>query len=439
MRAFDGVGWGWGGRWSGDQGLPALHRRRVADRGCRARRCASRRRRRPGRGARPDPRRGGVPGDFPPEARRRPGRRRARAGRGPSGRDRHRPRPRHDRPAGVAGPRPGRADRAARRGLPRAVRHRRRRGLRRPRRPARRGGARAGPDALHARPAVPAAPRPIGEGAASLLPGDRPALLWTIDLDGSGRRGGGARARGRAQPRGARLRRGPGAIDAGPRRRARALRDLGRLRLAREAERGGVSLTFRSRRSCGTATATPALRDPAAGRALERPGLAARGHLRGADHGATAASGSSGPRARPRPRALEGLRHSARALGVRWPDGASYQDVVRGLDPARPGRRRLRRAGGAPVRRRRLRGLGRAPRGTPRRPTRRSPPPTPTSRPPCAGWPTGWPTRSCSPSAGGAARRRGRSRPCRSCRTIMRETGRARGPPSAPASTTWRP
>ena len=39
----------------------------------------------------------------------------------------------------------------------------------------------------------------------------------------------------------------------------------------------------------------------------------------------------------PEPRALEGLRHSARALGVDWPVGASYAQVVRGLDPARPG------------------------------------------------------------------------------------------------------
>jgi exoribonuclease R len=37
------------------------------------------------------------------------------------------------------------------------------------------------------------------------------------------------------------------------------------------------------------------------------------------------------------PRAIEGLRLSARALGVSWPDGASYHEVVRGLDPARPG------------------------------------------------------------------------------------------------------
>jgi exoribonuclease R len=37
------------------------------------------------------------------------------------------------------------------------------------------------------------------------------------------------------------------------------------------------------------------------------------------------------------PRALESLRRSARALGVAWPQGAGYPEVVRGLDPRDPG------------------------------------------------------------------------------------------------------
>ncbi|HTI34585.1 MAG TPA: hypothetical protein VL422_12970, partial [Miltoncostaea sp.] len=37
------------------------------------------------------------------------------------------------------------------------------------------------------------------------------------------------------------------------------------------------------------------------------------------------------------PRDVEALRRSALALGVDWPEGARYPDVVRALDPRRPG------------------------------------------------------------------------------------------------------
>ena len=58
----------------------------------------------------------------------------------------------------------------------------------------------------------PLHPDALGEGAASLLPGqERAALLWTVDLDAEGREGAvDARAGDGAQPAGPLLPRGPG-------------------------------------------------------------------------------------------------------------------------------------------------------------------------------------------------------------------------------------
>ncbi len=185
----------------------------------------------------------------------------------------------------------------------------------------------------------PLHPDPIGEGAASLLPGvERPALLWTIDLDREGREGPVAVERATVRSRRAlSYEEAQGAIDAGGDEALAALRDVGRLRLALEAERGGVSLTTPVqevvREGDGYALRYEAplpveswnaqislLTGICAARLMAVGGVGLFRTLAPAD-----------------PRALEGLRHSARALGVSWPEGAAYADVVRGLDPSRPG------------------------------------------------------------------------------------------------------
>jgi exoribonuclease R len=92
---------------------------------------------------------------------------------------------------------------------------------------------------------VPLYPTVLSEGAASLLPGQlRPALLWTIDLDTSGeetkvdvRR---ALVRSTQKLDYASVQRELDAGRADP--RFDLLRELGELRLAREADRGGISL-----------------------------------------------------------------------------------------------------------------------------------------------------------------------------------------------------
>ena len=97
-----------------------------------------------------------VPAEFPAEVvrgRADGGREPAAARAGPD-----RPRVRHDRSAGLDGPRPGAAHRAQRRRVHRALRDRRRRGVRAARRPDRRRGAQARRDPLRAGQAHPAAP-----------------------------------------------------------------------------------------------------------------------------------------------------------------------------------------------------------------------------------------------------------------------------------------
>ncbi|HSJ73034.1 MAG TPA: RNB domain-containing ribonuclease, partial [Miltoncostaeaceae bacterium] len=185
----------------------------------------------------------------------------------------------------------------------------------------------------------PLHPDPIGEGAGSLLPGvDRPALLWTIDLDRDGREGAVSVERATVRSRRAltyeRVQR---AIDRRRDDALAALRDVGRLRLAREAERGGVSLTVPVQEVVREGEAY-ALR-------FEAPlpvedWNAQVSLLAGICAARIMAEGGVGlfrTLAPAEPRALEGLRHSARALGVSWPERASYPEVVRGLDPGRPG------------------------------------------------------------------------------------------------------
>jgi exoribonuclease R len=185
----------------------------------------------------------------------------------------------------------------------------------------------------------PLHPEAVGEGAASLLPGvDRPALLWTIDLDGEGREGRVALERTAVRSRRAlSYTEAQEAIDAGRDEALAALRAVGELRLAREAERGGVSLEL------PVQEVVPDERGYAL--RFEAPLPVERWNaqvslLAGICAARIMAEGGVGlfrtldP---PDPRAVEGLRHSARALGVSWPEGASYAEVVRGLEPSLPG------------------------------------------------------------------------------------------------------
>lgn len=186
----------------------------------------------------------------------------------------------------------------------------------------------------------PLHPPAIGEGAASLLPGeDRPALLWSIGLDAHGapvdatlRR---AVVRSRRALSYAEAQR---SIDHGTGDETLLLlREVGGLRIAREAERGGVSLSVPvqevvpdgpGRWDLRYGTTLPVedwnaqvslLAGVCAARIMAEGGIGLFRTLEPAE-----------------PAEVEALRRSALALGVPWPEGARYGDVVRALDPSRP-------------------------------------------------------------------------------------------------------
>jgi len=186
---------------------------------------------------------------------------------------------------------------------------------------------------------IPLHPRSISEDAASLLPGQiRPALLWTIRVDADGGRTDvhveRARVRSVSQLTYEEVQR---AIDSGAGAPVLGLlREIGELRLAREAARGGVSLPlpeqeidvegdqwrleFRQQLPVEQWNAQISLLTGFAAASLmvyARVGL-----LR-----------TLPP---PDPRDVQRLHRTARALGIAWPAEQLYPDFIRSLDPSIP-------------------------------------------------------------------------------------------------------
>jgi exoribonuclease R len=185
---------------------------------------------------------------------------------------------------------------------------------------------------------VPLHPPALSEDACSLLPdGDRPALLWTIDVDGSGEgtdvRVERALVRSRAKLSYAGVQ---AQLDAGSADEMFGLlREVGELRLAKERSRGGVSLPLPDQEV-----------DLVEGRwvlAFRRPlpvetwnaqislltGMAAA-HLM--MQGGTGILRTVAPAD---PRDVQRLHRVAHGLRVPWPEGMGYPDFIRTLDPAR--------------------------------------------------------------------------------------------------------
>lgn len=186
---------------------------------------------------------------------------------------------------------------------------------------------------------IPLHPPALSEDAASLLPDQvRPALLWTLHVDADGGRTDvrveRALVRSRAQLTYEEAQR---AIDAGGGDPSLALlKELGELRLAREAARGGVSLPlpeqevdvegdqwhleFREQLPVEQWNAQISLLTGFAAASLmvyARVGL-----LR-----------TLPP---PDPRDVQRLHRTARALGIPWPAEQLYPDFIRSLDPSIP-------------------------------------------------------------------------------------------------------
>ncbi|MFP5256858.1 MAG: RNB domain-containing ribonuclease [Acidimicrobiia bacterium] len=187
---------------------------------------------------------------------------------------------------------------------------------------------------------APLHPARIGEDAASLLPGqDRPALLWDIDLDRDGavtrvdlHR---AVVRSRAQLTYAEVQ---AEVDSG---RANgtlaALAEVGQRRQAIEADRDGVSLDLPSQRIVDDGAGRYRLEheDPVPAMGWNAQISLLTGMVAAE---AMLAAGVGLLRTLPPPEdEVEArVRRTARGLGLDWPDGATYQALVRQLDGSEP-------------------------------------------------------------------------------------------------------
>jgi exoribonuclease R len=181
---------------------------------------------------------------------------------------------------------------------------------------------------------VPLYPPSLSEAAASLLPdADRPAVLWRLELDADAeptsvdvRR---AVVRSRAQLDYATIERSHADVAA-------MLERLGKLRQQREQERGGVSLNVPEQDVANdNGRWTLSYRTPAPVEGWNAQlslltGMAAANLMVDAKVGLLRTM----PKAQQH--TVASLQRSAAALGISWPEGASYPDVIRGLDPAVP-------------------------------------------------------------------------------------------------------
>jgi exoribonuclease R len=183
---------------------------------------------------------------------------------------------------------------------------------------------------------LPLHPAELSEGAASLLPGgERPAVLWCIDLDADGApvatRVERAVVRSRAQLTYEEVDRTLGAGTADP--ALALLREVGRLRLAAEAARGGVSLPLPDQVVVVEGGRYRLAYDaPAVSEAWN----AQISLLTGMEAARIMVAGGTGLLRTLPPaddRTLARLRRSAQALGVAWPADGGYPAFVRSLDP----------------------------------------------------------------------------------------------------------
>jgi exoribonuclease R len=182
-------------------------------------------------------------------------------------------------------------------------------------------------------------PPTLSEGAGSLLPGEtRPALVWTMRVDATGegidvdvRR---ALVRSREKLDYAGVQR---SLEAGTASESlQLLREVGLLRQQREERQGGIELPIPEQEVAeGPDGYTLAFRAP-----LPVEGWNAQISLMTGQAAAElmldAKVGLLRTLPEADPRAVERLRHTAKALGIDWPRTLGYAALVRTLDPERP-------------------------------------------------------------------------------------------------------
>jgi exoribonuclease R len=178
---------------------------------------------------------------------------------------------------------------------------------------------------------TPLHPTVLSEGAASLLPGEwRPAVLWTLDLDGSGELV-------RTHVERARVRSAAQQTYSGVSAELAALlKEVGERRLALERARGGVRLNVPEQeivQEAGSWTVhyrVPLATEDHNAQISLLTGMAAAQLMLKAGVGIL--------RTQPPPdeRSLNRLRRQAHALAVPWPQELSYPEFIRMLDPSAP-------------------------------------------------------------------------------------------------------
>lgn len=186
---------------------------------------------------------------------------------------------------------------------------------------------------------APLHPPVLSEGAASLLPGvDRRAFVWDIVLDHAGEATSWTvapalvRSRRRYDYGQAQAALADGSAAEG----LRLLEEIGRLRVAAEARRGGASLPMPEQEIHRDGDAySVRFRPPVpmeewnAQISLLTGMVAARIML-------DAGVGILRTMPQPEADAVATLRRQARTLGVEWPEGMRYGDFIRGLDRTDP-------------------------------------------------------------------------------------------------------
>lgn len=186
---------------------------------------------------------------------------------------------------------------------------------------------------------TPLHPPVLSEGAASLLRDqDRPAVLWTIDLDRDGEQQSVDVRRALVRSRD-RLDYGEvqELVDSGRAdERLQLLAEIGRLRIQLQADRGGVSLPIPEQQVeeiDGSFHLAYRVARPAESwneQISLLTGMAAADLMLHGEIGVLRTLPEAPDKA------LRLLQRSARALGISWPDRRSYAEVITGIDPANP-------------------------------------------------------------------------------------------------------
>lgn len=185
---------------------------------------------------------------------------------------------------------------------------------------------------------TPLHPQIISEDRASLLAGtEKPALLWTIDLDSSG-----ARVADRIERATVRVaeaidyRTAAARIEAGSDESMSLLRTIGMLRQEQEAQRGGISLNLPAQEVVERNGSYGLEYDaslPVEGWNAQislLTGIVAGAAMHDAGVGILRTLPPS------RKQDLRRLRRQAAALGVEWPDDTDYARFIRTIEPDGP-------------------------------------------------------------------------------------------------------